>query len=242
MTEAGHVNELMIRLALSHPEVSFEFINNGQTKLHTSGNGKLKDTIYNLFGREIAMNLLPVEAEYAGLKVNGFVGKPLISRGNRNYENYFINGRYVKSNIVAKAIEDGYKEFIMQHKYPFTVLHFEVNGSDIDVNVHPTKMELRFSNQQQVYNFVFDAIKDAFVEKELIPKVELPEVKVPVSTPATKPMVQTQEKNLDYFMEKMKERGANVSYVEFDDGHDYPATRMQLTRQIVSFLAEMDQK
>lgn len=222
MTEAGHVNELMIRLALSHPEVSFEFINNGQTKLHTSGNGKLKDTIYSLFGREIAMNLLPVEAECAGLKVTGFVGKPMISRGNRNYENYFINGRYVKSNIIAKAIEDGYKEFIMQHKYPFTVLHFEVNGSDIDVNVHPTKMELRFSNQQHVYNFVFDAIKDAFVEKELIPKVELPEVKVPVAssvTPEAKPTqvrpvlptrtLHQEEKNLDYFMEKMKERVAS---------------------------------
>ena len=225
MTEAGHVNELMIRLALSHPEVSFEFINNGQTKLHTSGNGKLKDTIYSLFGREIAMNLLPVEAEYAGLKVNGVVGKPLISRGNRNYESYFINGRYVKSNIVAKAIEDGYKEFIMQHKYPFTVLHFEVNGSDIDVNVHPTKMELRFSNQQQVYNFVFDAIKGAFVEKELIPKVELPDAKVPVATTTSKatmqkhqtpvrPVVhtkvqQSEERNLDYFMEKMKERVAS---------------------------------
>ncbi|MBP3664067.1 MAG: DNA mismatch repair endonuclease MutL, partial [Tyzzerella sp.] len=205
MTEAGHVNELMIRLALSHPEVSFEFINNGQTKLHTSGNGKLKDTIYSLFGREIAMNLLPVEAEFAGLKVTGFVGKPLISRGNRNYENYFINGRYVKSNIIAKAIEDGYKEFIMQHKYPFTVLHFEVNGSDIDVNVHPTKMELRFSNQQQVYNFVFDAIKDAFALKELIPKVELPEAKVPTASSVT-PIAKPEEKNLDYFMEKMKER------------------------------------
>ena len=246
MTEAGHVNELMIRLALSHPEVSFEFINNGQTKLHTSGNGKLKDTIYNLFGREIAMNLLEVDAEYAGLRVTGYIGKPLISRGNRNYENYFINGRYVKSNIIAKAIEDGYKEFIMQHKYPFTVLHFVVNGSDIDVNVHPTKMELRFSNQQQVYNFVFEAIKEAFAEKELIPKVELPEVKVPVATPATKPAMQTQhtahtavgyaiggkptthtsedataktvvptkppqqeERNLDYFMQKMKERVAS---------------------------------
>lgn len=210
MTEAGHVNELMIRLALSHPEVSFEFINNGQTKLHTSGNGKLKDTIYSLFGREIAMNLLPVDAEYQGLKVTGFVGRPLISRGNRNYENYFINGRYVKSNIIAKAIEDGYKEFIMQHKYPFTVLHFEVNGSDIDVNVHPTKMELRFSNQQQVYNFVFDAIKDAFVEKELIPKVELPSAQqMPVRTGVPTRALHQGEKNLDYFMEKMKERVAS---------------------------------
>jgi len=248
MTEAGHVNELMIRLALSHPEVSFEFINNGQTKLHTSGNGKLKDTIYSLFGREIAMNLLPVEAEYSGLKVTGFVGKPLISRGNRNYENYFINGRYVKSNIIAKAIEDGYKEFIMQHKYPFTVLHFEVNGSDIDVNVHPTKMELRFSNQQQVYNFVFDAIKDAFVEKELIPKVELPEAKLPVSTPATKPMVQTQEKNLDYFMEKMKERVASyhnqTSQAEVKDVSDVHRGKEQIDRirETINYGKSLDAK
>lgn len=250
MTEAGHVNELMIRLALSHPEVSFEFINNGQTKLHTSGNGKLKDTIYNLFGREIAMNLLEVDAEYAGLKVTGFVGKPLISRGNRNYENYFINGRYVKSNIIAKAIEDGYKEFIMQHKYPFTVLHFVVNGSDIDVNVHPTKMELRFSNQQQVYNFVFEAIKDAFVEKELIPKVELPEVKVPIAIPIAKPAVQTQhaapntssaqrtsrqeERNLDYFMQKMKERVASyhsqASQAEVKDVSNIHRAKEQVDR------------
>ena len=189
MTEAGHVNELMIRLALSHPEVSFEFINNGQTKLHTSGNGKLKDAIYQLFGREIAMNLEEVYAEIPGMKVTGYVGKPIISRGNRNYENYFINGRYVKSNIIAKAIEDGYKEFMMQHKYPFTVLHFIINGEDLDVNVHPTKMELRFSNQQKVYNFVFDAVRNAFHKKELIPKVELPEAKIPeVKVPIAKPV------------------------------------------------------
>ena len=189
MTEAGHVNELMIRLALSHPEVSFEFINNGQTKLHTSGNGKLKDAIYQLFGREIAMNLEEVYAEIPGMKVTGYVGKPIISRGNRNYENYFINGRYVKSNIIAKGIEDAYKEFMMQHKYPFTVLHFTINGEDLDVNVHPTKMELRFSNQQKVYNFVYDAVRNAFRKKELIPKVELPEVKVPeVKVPIAKPV------------------------------------------------------
>ena len=251
MTEAGHVNELMIRLALSHPEISFEFINNGQTKLHTSGNGRLKDAIYHVFGREIAMNLLEVDSEMDGIKVTGFIGKPLISRGNRNYENYYINGRYVKSNIIAKAIEDGYKDFIMQHKYPFTVLHFEVNGADIDVNVHPTKMELRFSNQQKVYNFVYEAVKAAFQEKELIPKVELPEAKIPVaktgvdslpkqSVASAKPQMQSQkpaeikqgkmspqvqtsatveeqagtvshkqltgEKNLDYFMQKMRER------------------------------------
>ena len=230
MTEASHVNELMMRMALSHPEISFQFINNGQTKLHTSGNGKLKDAIYQIFGREIAANLVPVEAVAAGVKVTGYLGKPVISRGNRNYEIYYINGRYVKSNIIAKAIEDGYKDFTMQHKYPFTVLHFEIDGERIDVNVHPTKMELRFSNQQQVYDFVYQAIKDAFHKKEFIPKVELPEskpelmkVEKPIVTPVVKvekpsvvqpakleskmvdPSVKI-EKDLDYFMQKMKER------------------------------------
>lgn len=181
MTEASHVNELMLRLALSHPEVSLQFINNGQSKLHTSGNGRLKDVIYHVFGRDIANNLLEVNASTHGIKLTGYIGKPLISRGNRNYENYYINGRYVKSNIIAKAIEDAYKDFTMQHKYPFTVLHFEMDGNDLDVNVHPTKMELRFSSQQEVYQFVYAALKNALTEKELIPRVELPKAEEPVS-------------------------------------------------------------
>lgn len=206
MTEASHVNELMIRLALSHPEVSFEFINNGQSKLHTSGNGRLKDVIYQVFGREVTHNLLEVDEAISGLKVTGFIGKPLISRGNRNYENYYINGRYVKSNIIAKAIEDAYKDFTMQHKYPFTVLHFVMDGTDLDVNVHPTKMELRFSRQQDVYNFVYMAVKNALSEKELIPRVELPEAKPVPIQPTKQVMPAKEEKNLDYFMKKMQER------------------------------------
>ena len=223
MTEASHVSELMTRLALSHPEVSIQFINNGQEKLHTSGNGKLKDIVYHVFGRDIANNLLETNERIDGIQVQGFIGKPIISRGNRNYENYFINGRYVKSNIIAKAIEDAYKDFTMQHKYPFTVLHFTMDGTDLDVNVHPTKMELRFSNQQGVYNFVYNALKHTLSEPELIPRVELPETKeVPVKaekiveqkqeqpmTPVReerKPPVIEEEKNLDYFMKKMRER------------------------------------
>ena len=223
MTEASHVSELMTRLALSHPEVSIQFINNGQEKLHTSGNGKLKDIIYHVFGRDIANNLLETNERIDGIQVQGFIGKPIISRGNRNYENYFINGRYVKSNIIAKAIEDAYKDFTMQHKYPFTALHFTMDGTDLDVNVHPTKMELRFSNQQGVYNFIYNALKQTLSEPELIPRVELPEAKeVPVKaekiverkqeqpmTPVReerKTPVIEEEKNLDYFMKKMRER------------------------------------
>lgn len=155
MTEASHVGDLMTRLALSHPHISFQFINNGQSKLHTSGNGKLKDVIYHIYGREIAANLLNADYESNGIKITGFLGKPVISRGNRNFENYYINGRYAKNNIIARAIEDGYKDFTMQHKYPFVVLHIEIDGEHVDVNVHPTKMELRFNNQQEVYNTIY---------------------------------------------------------------------------------------
>lgn len=181
MTEASHISDLMIRLALSHPEVSIQFINNGTSKIRTSGNGKLKDVIYQVYGREVANNLIEIEEESLGLKVSGFLGKPLISRGNRNYENYYINGRYVKSNIISKAIEDGYSDYSMQHKYPFTVLHFTMDGPDLDVNVHPTKMELRFSNQNRVFQFVQDSVEEALRESELIPRVELDDVKMPES-------------------------------------------------------------
>lgn len=179
ITEASHVGDLMTRLALSHPEISFQFINNGQSRLHTSGNGNLKDVIYHVYGREITANLIPLEYKNNGLSLSGYIGAPLISRGNRNFENYFINGRYVKSNIIYRAIEDAYKDFSMQHKFPFTVFHITIDGEHVDVNVHPTKLELRFNNQQEVYNTLYEAIDSALHGRELIPKVTLDEPKVP---------------------------------------------------------------
>ncbi|MBU9728245.1 DNA mismatch repair endonuclease MutL [Diplocloster modestus] len=173
MTEAGYINDLLIKLALSHPDISFKFINNGQVKLHTSGNTNLKDIIYGVYGREIASELIAVEAGDAGVQIRGFIGKPVISRGNRNYENYYINGRYIKSQIISKAIEDAYKTFMMQHKYPFAVLHFTIEGDLLDVNVHPTKMELRFSNQEEIYQLIVRTLKDALSGRELIPEVTL---------------------------------------------------------------------
>lgn len=172
-TEASYINDLMERLAISHPDISFKFIHNNQTKMHTSGNTNLKDIIYNVYGREIAGNLIEINTSMEGVKITGFIGKPVISRGNRNYENYFVNGRYVKSGIIAKAIEEGYKTFMMQHKYPFTALHFSIDGDLLDVNVHPTKMELRFSNQEEIYKFIFHTIQDGLTKRELIPKVSL---------------------------------------------------------------------
>ena len=173
MTEAGYISELMERMALSHPEIAFKFINNRQTRLHTSGNHNLKDIIYGIYGRDIAANLLPVKAEGAFGRLEGFVGKPVISRGNRNFENYFVNGRYVKSKIITKAIEDAYKTFMMQHKYPFTLFYVQMDGEAVDVNVHPTKMELRFSHQEEIYRQMRDMISGALNHREQIVKVSL---------------------------------------------------------------------
>lgn len=175
MTEASHVGDLVTRLSLSHPEISFQFRNNGQSKLHTSGNGRLRDVIYHVYGREIVSHLLEVEYEGRGIRITGCIGEPVVSRGNRNFENYFINGRYVKSSVISKAIEDAYKDFQMQHKYPFTVLHIQVDTEIVDVNVHPTKMEVRFQNQQEMYNCVCEAIARSLRHDELIPQIDLPD-------------------------------------------------------------------
>ena len=173
ITEAGHIQDLLIRLALSHPEVSFTFMNNNQEKLRTYGNGNLKDVIYALYGREITNQLLPVNYEKDGLKITGFIGKPEINRGNRNYETFFVNGRYIKSAMISKSIEDAYKSYVMQHKFPFVVLNFALDGSKVDINVHPTKMELRFQNQNEIFQNIYECVHQALLEPELIPKITL---------------------------------------------------------------------
>ena len=173
MTEGAHVAALVEKIALSHPDISIRFIQNNQNKLYTSGNHNLKDLIYTVFGREIAGNLLPVEINEDWITVTGFTGKPVIARSNRNYENYFINGRYIKSSIISKAIEEAYKPYMMQHKYPFTMLHFHIEPDTLDINVHPTKMELRFADGEKVYHAVLRAVSNALAHKELIPQVSL---------------------------------------------------------------------
>ena len=183
MTEASHVSDLMTRLALSRPDISFQFINNGQERMHTSGNGKLKDVIYHVYGREITANLIEVSRENGEIRITGFIGNPTVTRGNRNFETFFVNGRYIKSGILSKAVEDAYKDFTMQHKYPFIVLHLEILGEEIDVNVHPTKMELRFGHQQEVYQFLYETVSGALHGRDLIPRVEAPEAPKPPEIP-----------------------------------------------------------
>lgn len=170
-TEGNYVSTLMEQLALSHPEISFKYIQNKQVKLHTSGNYNVKDVIYNIYGRDITKALLEVSYENDFMKIEGFVGKPEISRGNRTFENYYINGRFVKNRIIAKGIENAYKGFLMQHKFPFVSLHIQMEGNDLDVNVHPSKMEVRFARGTEVYDAVYETVHKALTTREMIQTV-----------------------------------------------------------------------
>lgn len=176
-TEAGYISDIVERIALSHPEVSIRFICNNKSKLHTSGNGSLKDVIYTIYGREITRNLIEVNESCDFMTLTGFIGKPVISRGNRNYESYFINGRYIKSSLISRGIEDAYKSFMMQHKYPFTCLNVKINQDLLDVNVHPAKMELRFTNQEEIYPFIFKSLDKMLHNREMITEANIENTK-----------------------------------------------------------------
>lgn len=192
MSEGNQITAIVEQMALSHPDISFKYMQNGQTKLHTSGNAKLQELVYHIYGRDIARELLEVSYEADGVKISGFIGRPVIARGNRNFENYYVNGRYIKSKLIAKAIEDAFGNSLMQHKYPFTLLYLTLDGEEVDVNVHPAKMELRFSNQEGLYRCIFEAVKKTLEGRAQIPQAQLvgqkkqeplPEIRKTVSEP-----------------------------------------------------------
>lgn len=170
-TEAGYINSIVEHMALSHPDISFRFINQNQARLCTSGNGKLKDVVYNIFGKDITANLLEINVIKESCQISGYIGKPVISRGNRGCINYFVNGRYIKSNIINHAIEEAYSGYMMNHKYPFVVLGFKTDPGLIDINVHPQKMEIRFTNEKELYHDIYNVVSEALKHKELIPEV-----------------------------------------------------------------------
>ncbi|MCR5499348.1 MAG: DNA mismatch repair endonuclease MutL [Acetatifactor sp.] len=176
-TEGGYVTDLMEHLALSRPDVSFKFVIGSQMRFHTSGNGDLKEVIYRIYGREIANALVPIQVSDNGIHVQGYLGKPVLVRSNRNYEIYFVNGRFIRSTVIAKAIEEGYKEYLMQHKFPFCVLHFTMDPESVDVNVHPTKMDVRFSDNFEVSQTIAEAVKGVLSGKEMIPNETLTDEK-----------------------------------------------------------------
>lgn len=170
-TEISYIYDLICRICMSHPEISFKFIANGTDKLFTSGNGKLRDIIYHIYGRDITSNLLEINAENDYMKISGYIARPCISRSNRSFEGYYVNHRYIKSVVLTKAIEDAFRTFVMIHKFPFTEINFQVRPDLLDVNVHPTKMELKFANSQDIYSFTYNAIRETLLHKELIPDV-----------------------------------------------------------------------
>lgn len=170
-TEGSYVAAVIEHLALSHPEISFQLIVNNQPKLHTSGNCSRRDIIYHIYGKDIAANLLSVDSEKGGIHLSGLIGKPVISRGNRNYENYFVNGRYMKSQLIAKALEEAYKPYLMNRQYPFTALYITMDEKRLDVNVHPTKMEARFAQGEQVYECILQLVREVLSRKDLVAEV-----------------------------------------------------------------------
>ena len=172
-TEAGYVMDIVQRIALSHPEISFKYIANGSVKLSTSGNGSLKDAVYSVFGRDITANLLQIDGSDETLSVAGFIGKPEIARGNRNFEYFFINGRYIKDKIIQKALEEAYLGYQMKGTFPFAVLNINIEPELVDVNVHPSKMEIRFFNNEVVFNSVYEIIRNRITRRENIPVVNL---------------------------------------------------------------------
>ncbi len=173
MTEGSYITDLLEHMALSRPEISFKYVINGQTKFYTNGDGDLKAIIYRIFGRDIANETMEFSVVDEDIVLEGFLGKPVLNRANRNFENYFVNNRYIKSKIISKAIEEGYQSYLMQHRYPFCVLHITVPPESVDVNVHPTKMEVRFSNQNSIYKLISENISDFLSQQEMIPDATL---------------------------------------------------------------------
>lgn len=172
-TEGGYISEIVGHFCLSHPEIRFRFIWDGKTKIQTSGNNNVKDILYNQYGSDVTKTLLPVNIQKDSMTLTGFIGKPELSRGTRSFMNYFINGRYIKSQIIQKAIETAYSGFTMTNRFPFTVLFLEIDSTFLDVNVHPTKMEVRFSNQEQVFDLFQNELHDTLKRATLIPEATL---------------------------------------------------------------------
>lgn len=172
-TENAYISDLMEHMALARPDISFSFILNGKTRFVTSGNGDLKEIIYRLYGREMAKEVVPFSFEKDGIRLDGYLGSPSITQSNRNFENYFVNHRFIKSDIVAKGIEEAYRAYLMQHKFPFCVIHFQMDARELDVNVHPAKLEVRFHNKQNVYDTIVEGIAKSLHEKEMIAGVVL---------------------------------------------------------------------
>ncbi len=206
-TEGGYIYDMIGKMALSRPDISFRYIQNGQNRLHTSGNHNLKDVIYHVYGRELTRELIPLSFKSSFFSLEGFIGKPVIARSSRSCEIYFINGRYIRSQLINRAIEEGYRNFLMQHKFPFTVFNIKIEPEFTDVNVHPSKMELRFRNQEFLFEEVVRAIRKTLTAGELSPSFSVETAK----SQKAKESMKNVEKTAEKATEKAAERKGGVS-------------------------------
>lgn len=243
-TEASYVSELMEHLAMSKPDISFKYVINGQLKFHTSGNGDLKEIIYRIYGRDISKELLPIHCEKNGLQIEGFIGKPTINRSNRNFENFFVNHRYIKSELIGKAVEEAYKPFLMQHKFPFAILHFILNPEEIDINVHPTKMEIRFSNQMELQQRIMQVVSDTLTHQELIPEVTI-ELPKSVVSANKKDTAEIKEARIEHFITEEDTPKPDITYRAEEENVSTGIHKkrnapepFEINRQMVDFVKE----
>ena len=222
-TEGSYIADLMEHLALSRPDISFKLVMGNQMKFHTSGNGDLREVIYRIYGRDVANQLVPIQTEQDGIKIEGYLGKPVQVRSNRNFEIYFINGRFIRSNIVSRAVEEGYKEYLMQHKFPFCVLHITMDTNRVDVNVHPTKMDVRFTNAMGFSAYLCGSVKYALKHHEMIPEALLSDEREQKAEERQEKIQREKEKTPEPF-----ERKRSAAYrVEEETRYEAQRTKMQ---------------
>lgn len=202
VTEGGYIKETVEKAAVSHPDISIRFIMNGQLKLSTTGNGRLKDVIYAVYGRDITMNISEIEYSCENYSITGFIGKTNVLRGNRNLETFYVNGRLVRNKLLSAAVEEGYKPYIMPGRYPFCCIELKIDPAYIDVNIHPSKLEIKFMFGQQIYDGICESVRNTLTKKPPIIEIKKEDVKTETETDDTKikqyqPVIKTLEKEQD---------------------------------------------
>lgn len=234
-TEGSYIVDLMEHLALSKPEISFKLIQNNKEVFYTTGNGNIEEVIYGIYGKDTQNKLIKFSIDEAGYKAYGFLGKPEINRATRNNEVFFVNGRYVQCNIMTNAVEEGYKNFLMQHKFPFAVIHFEFDPSSIDVNVHPSKMEIRIHDSKDIYDSIVINVNDALGQTELIPDIVLEkesEERASIKTPEVFEVNRIRLENPDQEKPESKPRPALKIKRDYEENIlEAPADQPQFTEK-----------
>lgn len=199
-TEGGYISDIVSRYVFAHPEISFKLIRDGKETIFSAGDSNIVNAIYSVYGKDYAKNMLEVDYEYNNIRITGLIGKGTLCRANRNYETFFVNKRYVKSGIMIRALEEAYKNQIMISKFPTAVLNIDIPAETVDINVHPTKLECKFSNEQEIYQAVYHAVKSALYALPNVPQIEN------IQPQREAEPIQHKQKSLeDIFREKLRE-------------------------------------